>query len=249
VQRCYPDHFDDPDDDTLAAAYAWPLSTPDRGTIRANMVAAIDAGATVDGRAAGLGSAADQRLLIVLRDLADVILVGAGTIRAEGYGGIALDARRMERRRRWGLAGPPPIAVVSGGDLDRNLRIFLDNEVRPIVITTTAGCARMAGYPAVVLDAGGVADGREHLVDLRAAVQALTEHGFRRILCEGGPSLLGGLVAEALVDELCLTTSPTLLGAGPVPLLGATRIAAPVQWRLESLHVDHSHVFSRYSRA
>src|SRR3954471_6070939 len=101
MQRCYPDHLDDADDDDLAAAYAWPAGVAGRAVRRANMVAPIDGGTAVDGTTAGLGSAADQRLFAVLRDLADVLLVGAGTIRAEGYGGIRLDAERLGRRRRW----------------------------------------------------------------------------------------------------------------------------------------------------
>jgi riboflavin biosynthesis pyrimidine reductase len=241
VQRCYPDHADSPDDDTLATAYAWPVSPTDRAMLRANMVAAIDAGAVLAGKSEGLGSSADQRLLVVLRDLADVVLVGAGTIRAEGYGGIRLGTDRLERRARWGFGGPPPIAVVTRRGLDRELGIFTDNEVQPIVITSTAGAARMSGHPATVIEAG------TDSVEMGAAVRALAGRGFRRILCEGGPSLLGSLVAERLVDELCLTTSPITVGAGPTTLLGAVRLTEPAQWRLQTLHVDGSHVFSRYS--
>src|SRR3954451_16319297 len=118
VQRCYPDHLDDVDDDDLAAAYAWPAEVARRPVLRANMVASIDGGTAVDGKTAGLGSDADQRVFAVMRDLADVLLVGAGTIRAEGYGGIRLGGDRLARRRRWGLGSPPPVAVVTGRGLD-----------------------------------------------------------------------------------------------------------------------------------
>ncbi len=92
---------------------------------------------TVDGRSAGLGNAADEHLFAVLRDLADVILVGSGTVRAEQYGGIRLDAVRPARRVRWGLpATPPPIAVVTGRGLDPTLPMFTDTVTPPIVITT-----------------------------------------------------------------------------------------------------------------
>jgi riboflavin biosynthesis pyrimidine reductase len=242
VQRCYPDHLDSPDDDALAAAYAWPTEATDRTMIRANMVAAIDAVATLDGRSAGLGSVADQRLLTVLRDLADLILVGAGTIRAEGYGGIRLSRDRLSRRGRWGLAGSPPIAVVTEQGLNPDLGLFTDNEVRPIVITSTSGASRMESVAATVVEAG--ADS----VDLALMVQALSDRGFRRIHCEGGPSLLGSLLRAGLLAELCLTTSPTTVGAGPATLLGGVRLPDPVRWNLKTLHVDGSHLYSRYAR-
>ncbi len=248
MQRCYPDHLDDPDDDALAAAYAWPDEVGVRPVIRANMVASIDAGVAVDGKSAPLGSPADQRLFAILRDLADVLLVGAGTIRAEGYGGIRLDEHRSARRARWGLGGAPPVAVVSGRGLDRDLDIFTglftdvaDDQTPPIVITTTSGARRMAGFPATVIEAG------KDTVDFGSMVAALTDLGFRRVHCEGGPGLLGRLIAAGLLDELCLTTSPMTLGAGPATLLGDVALAHPVRWRLETLHIEDGTVFSRYA--
>ena len=93
------------------------------------MIASLDGGATVDGRSGGLGNAADQHLFALLRDLADVILVGSGTVRAEQYGGIRLDPERRARRTRWGrTAAPPPIAVVTGRGLDADLPLFTDTE-------------------------------------------------------------------------------------------------------------------------
>ncbi len=243
MQRCYPDHLDSPDDDALATAYAWPRQVSDRPIVRANMVASIDAGIAVDGKSAPLGSAADQRLFAVLRDLSDVLLVGAGTIRAEGYGGIRLDADRLARRHRWGLGAPPGVAVVSGRGLDADLGIFTHNEVPPIVITTTAGAQRMAGFPATVIDAGA------RTVDLALAISALADLGFHRVLCEGGPGLLGRLIAADLLDELCMTTAPMTLGAGPATLLGVVQLPRPVSWRLETLHLEGGHLFSRYARA
>ncbi len=241
--RCYPDHLDAPDDDALAASYAWPTEVDRRPVIRANMVASLDAGTSVDGKSAGLGSESDQRIFAILRDLADVLLVGAGTIRAEGYGGIRLDAGRKTRRARWGLGDAPRVAVISGGGLDRELGIFTDAERPPIVITTTRGARRMQDYPAVVVEAGS------ETVDFGAMVAALDEMGLRRVHCEGGPGLLGRLIAAQLLDELCLTTSPMTLGTGPTTLLGDIELPAPVAWQLKSLHLDGDQVFTRYRRS
>ena len=111
----------------LAAHYAYPehLGAPH---VRVNFVASTDGAVTVDGRSGGLGSDADRRVFGTLRELAEVVLVGAGTVRAENYGG----ARKPTR----GRADPPPIAVVTGSaDLDPGARLFTDTRVAPIVLT------------------------------------------------------------------------------------------------------------------
>jgi riboflavin biosynthesis pyrimidine reductase len=234
-------------DDALAALYAWPEpdSWPGRaGTpvVRANMIASLDGGATVDGRSAGLGNAADTRLFTLLRDLADVILVGSGTVRAERYGGIRLDADRRARRVRWGLsAEPPPIAVVTTRGLDPQLPLFTDTETPPIVVTTHEG-ARAVPEGARTITAG------HDRVNLADAIGGLDAAGFRHIHCEGGPGLLGSLVAADLLDECCLTIAPLLLGSGAQPMLPVA-IDNPARWQLVTARVDGHHLFTRYRRA
>ena len=122
-----PATFDRLDDEALAAHYAYPdeLAAP---FVRVNFVCSADGAASVDGLSGGLGSAADQRVFGLLRQLAEVVLVGAGTVRAEGYRG----ARRPTR----GRDTPPPIAVVTGSaELDPASRLFTDTAVAPIVLT------------------------------------------------------------------------------------------------------------------
>ena len=234
-------------DDALAALYAWPApdTWPGRaGTpvVRANMIASLDGGATVDGRSAGLGNAADTRLFAILRDLADVILVGSGTVRAERYGGIRLDAARRARRVRWGLsADPPPIAVVSNRGLDPGLPLFTDTQTPPIVITTEAA-AHTVPEGARTITAG------HDRVILADAIGGLASAGFRHIHCEGGPGLLGNLVAADLLDECCLTIAPMLLGSGAQPMLPVA-IDNPGRWDLVAARVDGHHLFTRYRRA
>ncbi len=228
-------------DDALAALYGWPERT---GTpfVRANMIASLDGGCTVDGHSAGLGNPADEHLFAVLRDLAEVILVGSGTARAEGYGGIRFDDTRRARRQRWGLpAAPPPIAVVTGRGLDPDSPLFTDTVTPPIVITTEAAAKTVpAGVQVIIC-------GHDR-VNLSEAVTALGVAGFARIHCEGGPALLGDLVAADLVDECCLTISPMLIGSRstrllPIPLADASR------WELAAARLDGNHVFTRYRRA
>ena len=85
---------------------------------------------------------------------------------------------------------------------------------------------------------------RDDRVDPRLAVAALAERGLQRLLCEGGPSLLGQLLAADLLDELCLTVSPTLAGAGPQ--LFPDPLDELAQLDLAGLLEDDGFLFHRY---
>ncbi|HZB51465.1 MAG TPA: pyrimidine reductase family protein [Mycobacteriales bacterium] len=211
MRQLLPTPADGLTDDDLLAAYAVPDGPGPH--LRANFVASADGAVSLDGVSGGLSSPADKRVFGLLRDLADVVLVGAGTVRTEGYGYPAFSARRQARRRALGLAELPTFAVVTGSlDLDPSSELLAGAPVRTLLVTTTAAPAdrRAALDPvAEVLEAG------EDTVDLRAAVEALAARGLRRVLCEGGPLLLGGLAAAGGLDELCLTVAPLLAGAGP----------------------------------
>jgi riboflavin biosynthesis pyrimidine reductase len=224
------------DDDRLAELYAYPpdLAAP---YVRVNFVASVDGAAWVDGRSRALGSPADRRVFRLLRELAEVVLVGAGTVRAEDYRG----ARRPTR----GRDTPPPIAVVTASaDLDPASRLFADTTVAPIVLTLASAPEERrerlaaAGADVVVL---------ERLTpDLLLA--ELASRGLCRVLCEGGPRLFGELVAADAVDELCLTVAP-LLAAGPAPRI-AHCVSGPPPRALElagALHED-GNILLRYRR-
>lgn len=183
------------DDTTLTAHYAYPepLMAP---WVRVNFVTSADGAVAVEGTSAGLGSRADRKVFGLLRRLADVILVGAGTVRAENYRG----ARGTD---------PAPIAVITGtADLDPGSRLFTDTAVAPIVLTLDSAPTRRrerlaaAGADVAVLASLTPAD----------VLAELARRGLQRVLCEGGPTVLGDLVAADAVDELCLTVSPLLAG-------------------------------------
>lgn len=226
-------------DDALAAVYPWPPPAPQRPAVRVNMIGSLDGGATVAGRSGGLGSSADQRLFAVLRDTADLILVGAGTVLAEGYGGVELDAVRATRRRRWGFDGPTPIAVVASRPLDPDLPLFTQTAIPPLVITT-----QDVPVPASAI---AVRAGTDR-VDLALALKVLAAQGFTKLLCEGGPTLLGRLIDSGLVDELCLTISPMILGTGSRPVVEAA-LREPERWALTSILRDDDHLFTRFVKA
>ena len=189
-------------------------SPPDDGAplLRVNFVTSIDGAVEVSGTTAALSSPTDQWIMGLLRRQCDAVLLGAGTLRAEAYGPLSLDERGRAWRRHHGKPEHPILVVVSGSlDLDPGSRVFREAPVRPIVLThSLAPAARRQALEPVadVLTVG------HRTVDLAAAVSLLHDRGLRQILAEGGPHLLGGLTAADLVDELCLTISPVLTGAG-----------------------------------
>ena len=212
---------DVPDDAALEAAYTAGLPARGEPWLRANMVTSLDGAVAVDGRSRGLSSPADRRVFALLRGLCDAVLVGAGTARAEGYGAVRRDEARVGRRRALGLAELPAVVVVSGRlDLDPASSLFSTEGARTVVVTTEAA-ARSRGE-AYQARADLVTTPGER-VDLAAAVDQLRERGLAHLLCEGGPVLLGQVVAAGLLDELCLTVSP-LLAAG----YAARALAGPV---------------------
>ncbi|MGP4057425.1 pyrimidine reductase family protein [Mycobacterium sp. 4D054] len=232
----------------LAARYTYPDGLRSCW-VRANMIASADGGATSGGKSGELGGAGDRALFAALREHADVILVGASTVRVENYSGAQLGAAaRLERQRR-GQSEVPPIAVLTrSGQLDHDLKLFHRTEVTPLILTTSDALddtRRRLGRLAEVLDASG-ADPRS--VDLRTALQMLAERGLLRVLTEGGPAILGMFTEADLLDELCLTVAPVLVGGE------ANRIVTgpgEVHSDMELLHAltdDRGYLYLRYIR-
>jgi riboflavin biosynthesis pyrimidine reductase len=229
-------------DDGLARVYAYPGGP----WLRGNMVASADGAAAVDGLSGGLSSPGDRRLFWVLRGLADVILVGAGTARAEGYRATRANDAWPGLGLRDGRPAAPPLALVSRSlDLDPASPVFTGApaDARTIVITCAAAPAEAQealGRVADVIIAGDVA------VNLKNAVASLHDRGLSRILCEGGPTLLAQLAGADLLNELCLTVSPVLGGPGaPRIMAGAPFPAARLN--LASLLEEDGTLFCRYT--
>ena len=197
-----------PTRDELLAAYALPDRT--HPTVRMNFVQSADGAATLGGRSGRLGGETDRTLMQVLRAMADVIVVGAGTVRAEGYGGVSVGDEDTGWRTDHGLAAQPALAVVSAGlQLDPGDAVFAEAAVRPVVITQAdAPAARRAALEAVA----DVVTCGEDAVDLRAMLGAFARRGWTQVLCEGGPHLFGALLDAGLVDEVCVTLAPRFTG-------------------------------------
>ena len=222
------------DDVDLVTAYALPPTLPERRPfVRCNMISSLDGAVTIAGRSGMLGGPGDRRVFAVLRSLADVVLVGAATARAESYGPVRLDADLVGRRRAEGRPDVPPIAVVTRScNFDWSAPFFTEATERPLVVTTEdaepGGLARAAEVAQVVVS------GRRQ-VDLGLALARLHESGHRTVLVEGGPGINAQLVRGGLVDELCLTLAPRLVaGRGP-RILSGDELDRPLD--LEVLHL------------
>ncbi len=201
------------------APYAAVDRTPAEGRcwVTAHMVAGLDGTAAVGGRVGALSTAPDKALFADMRTLADVVLVGARTVREEGYGPIRLTEDRAATRVARGLTAAPPLAIVSRSlDLDWQSRAFTDAapESRTIVVTCADAPAERLARAREVADV--LVAGRES-VQPDDLFRQLAERGQQMVLCEGGPSLLGELVVAGHVDELCLTVSP-MMGGDPLPV-------------------------------
>jgi riboflavin biosynthesis pyrimidine reductase len=211
-----------------AAVYADLPEVAGRPAVRLNMIASLDGAATVDGLSGGLGGPADHRVFAALRELADVVLVAAGTVRAERYGPSKV-----------------PLAIVTRScALDLDAPLFAEG-ARAIVLTVATA------PPKAVAAAREVADvlvAGERTVDLRVALQLLGAAGYRSVLAEGGPSLNAQLAAADLIDELCLTIAPCLVGGDSRRILAGPTVHMS-RFALHTICEDDGYLFLRLRRA
>lgn len=211
-----------------------------------NMISSIDGAIAIDGLSGGLGNDADFAVFKTLRSLADVVLVAAGTVRSESYRVPTVDDEAAARRAARGQHRLPVIAVVT-----RSLRLDLDGplfatpDYRPTVVTTedAPAAARRAVEAKADLVVAGTVD-----VDLPTAVAALCDRVGPIILAEGGPSLNGQLAAADLLDELCVTTSPMLIGGDGGHMLANGDRHRPRQFRIDRVRAAGGLLFTRYLR-
>jgi riboflavin biosynthesis pyrimidine reductase len=193
-------------DEALLEHYA--LRDRSKPWVRANFISSLDGAATHDGHTRGLNNTDDKRVFDLLRMLCDVILVGAATVRSEGYAGRKIDREAAAWRVGHGLAAEPTLAVVSARlSLSSDMAALDGPPVRPIIFTLESSAPQKRQALSSIADI--VLCGSDAL-DCRAMLATLAARGLRQVLCEGGPHLFGTLVEADCVDELCLTLSPVL---------------------------------------
>ena len=221
MRRLLPDPRDPVD---VAEAYADPTRAPHDGRpwLYVCMIASADGATAVDSRSGALGGPGDRAVFTALRGYADLVLVGAGTVRAERYG----PPKRADLR----------IAIVTRA-LDVDWKSDLVRSGRALIITTE----RAGDVPAGV---DVIRAGEEH-VDLTAALRVVHGEGVGIVMAEGGPTLNGQLIEGGLVDELALTLSPALVGGDSARVAHGDRSALTGMALVHVLEEDGS-VFLRY---
>jgi riboflavin-specific deaminase-like protein len=230
--------------DTLSADEAlagWREEGGGAPRLALNMIASVDGRIAVGGRSAPLSSPADRALFHALRAGADAVMAGATTVRIERYGPIV----RSEQTRAWrvsrGLAAQPLAVIVSRSlDLHPLPPLLADEGSRVAVITPSSHDIQGAAAQVDYVRSANLRDGLEQLA---------ARHGVRTIVCEGGPTLNGSLVAESLVDDLFLSIAPLLVGDTPDggALLHGAAPAAPRPLELAMLLRCESQLFARYA--
>lgn len=221
----------------LARCYETPATW-----FRCNMVTTLDGAANgPDGLTGTINTDADHAVFDLLRALAHAVVVGAGTVRAEGYGSLVVDAGLSAVREVVGLPEVCPLVVITrSGDVPPTLR---DCEPGAVLLCT---CAESPG-----LDQARAELGEDHVlvcgrdeVDLGELVAALHSRGLTRLLTEGGPHLTGSLLGAGLLDELCFTVSPKAVGGRHPRPVGPA--ATPVDLELKLLIEQDGSLMGRW---
>jgi riboflavin biosynthesis pyrimidine reductase len=189
-------------------------------------------------------------LFSLLRELADVILVGAGTVRVEEYSGARPSVAQRQRRQARGQSEVPQLAIVTkSGRLNRDMPVFTRTEVPPLVCTCAAAAEQTRRALAGVAEVIDCSDDAPARVDEAAVLAAMADRGRYRVLTEGGPILFSSFVERGMLDELCLTIAPSLVGGqggriatGPGQVLTGMRCA-------HVLADDDGYLYTRYVKA
>jgi riboflavin biosynthesis pyrimidine reductase len=234
--------------DELAEAYAYPELAPGEHWLRANMVSTLDGAAQHDGRSQPISGETDMRIFGTLRALTDVVVVGAETVRQEGYRPARAREVFAARRAAAGQGPAPAIAVVTASmDLDFTQPLYTSPLVPTLVLTGSAAPVdRIAAAAAAGAEVVVAGEGRG--VDPARVVRELAERGLRRQLTEGGPRLLGQFVAAGVLDELCLTISPTITAGDAQRIAGGPSVTVPHRLAPASVLEEAGFLFTRYRR-
>jgi riboflavin biosynthesis pyrimidine reductase len=229
------------DDHDLEQLYRYPA---DPRWVAVNFVSSTDGASTVEGRSAALSTPADRIVYLLGNDLADLVLLGAGTAMAEGFEGMRPDERTAERRRRFGLAPIAPVAVVTTGrSLPPDAPVITKAAVPTLVFASAAA-------PSSLRDAWVANEARVFVVgasEVSAAevVSTLAAEGLARIDCEGGPRLFGSLIEAGVVYEFRLTVAPFLV-SGTSSRVAVGAAIDPASLELASVLTDGKSVLLRY---
>ena len=221
--------------DALASAALGSRAPQGRPYVFFNFVATLDGRGALDGSTRPLGGPADLEMLLALRTVADAVLIGPGTVRAEGYG------RLLSPERRPG-APPPAVLISRRFDIPWEAGLFAAPE-QPVIVYTALDAP--AERPPVAAPVEVVRLAR---CTPAAALADLRARGVRALLSEGGPTLFGALLAAGLVDELFLTLTPLLTGdETETAIVSGPRLPEPARMALRWVLRSDDELFLRYA--
>jgi riboflavin-specific deaminase-like protein len=233
--------MDQPVNDLLAAVRPRERAPADRPFVYVNVIETLDGRVAIDGRSHGLGDEADLQMLLDLRSISDAVLIGTGTLRAEGYARLVRSDERRARRRAAGLAEDPVAVLISRRfDIPWEAGLFQAPEQPVLVYTAVAGPVPDVPAPVEVVVLPSPSP--------TAVLADLRRRGVRALLCESGPTLTRALVAAGLVDELYLTLAPVLTGDESEPsMIAGGRLPEIVQLELLWVRQAGSELLLRYA--
>ena len=224
-------------DGLLAGLRPWERPKDDRPLVMVNMVATADGLITIGGKSGPIGGPGDHAVFHGLRTIVDAVLVGTGTLRVERYGRMVRSEERRARRAELGLAEDPiALLLTRSGDLPWDAPLFAAPE-QHVVIAGPATPPELAARVDVI-DAGGPAE---------ALRQVRERFGVRAVLCEGGPHLNRGLMADGVLDELFLTVSPKLAIEDALRIVVGDPLMAPTEMELLSVAHHDGELYLRYA--
>ncbi|QGU07566.1 5-amino-6-(5-phosphoribosylamino)uracil reductase [Corynebacterium occultum] len=230
-----------------------PLPGPATAEVRAVAIATLNGAAALGGNTQAMGNATDSVFFHAVRAWSDVILVGAGTVREENYGGVILSEDQRQDRLNIGQDVLPQIAVLTRSlSLNPAARFFTEATSTPLLLVPHATFAdpALASQKQALLAAGA------EIIDcgdggMRTVLETLRFHGFKRVDLEGGPRAFAEMFAEDLIDVFHLTIEPRLHAPIEHQLLNVSE-GMPTFTR--DLHLEHVGVtadgtlFLRYRR-
>ncbi|MXW41833.1 MAG: pyrimidine reductase family protein [Acidimicrobiia bacterium] len=214
----------------------------DRPWLMLNMITSVDGATDVVGTSGGLSGPGDKAVFAAIRSVADIILIGAETLRSENYGPPEINSAALAHRANRNQQPKPRLAIVSGSlDLDLTTDVF-NSKPPPLLFTVAEPLPDRLAQACEVAEVHRLGVERVHLAEV---VGRLSDLGAGVVLAEGGPRLNGQLLAMNMPDELCWTVAPLLIGGDSARLTsgGPARLD---RLRLERVLIQDHYLFLKY---